>query len=87
MCIDNPKAWPNGPVFQKVYDFSINHIDLIQSLLKFPDTLNNSLPNDELKLLDKTVTFFSQYQSFQLVNFVKKVLLGIKQLTMGKFSG
>ena len=62
-------------------------MSVIQSLLELPDTLNNSLPDDELKLLDKTVTFFSQYQSFQLVNFVKKVLLGIKQLTMGKFSG
>ena len=72
MCIDQPKAWPNGPFFQKVYDFSIKHIDLIQSLLELPDTLNNSLPVDELKLLDKTVTFFSQYQSFQLVNWSRK---------------
>lgn len=72
LCIDNPIAWPNGPFFQKVYDFSIKHIDLIQSLLKLPDTLNNLLPDDELKLLDKTVTFFSQYQSFQLVNWSRK---------------
>ena len=72
MCIDQPKAWPNGPFFQKVYDFSIKHIDLIQSLLELPDTLNNSLPVDELKLLNKTVTFFSQYQSFQLVNWSRK---------------
>ncbi len=32
LCIDNPKAWSNGPVFQKVYDFSIKNIDFIQSL-------------------------------------------------------
>lgn len=44
LCIDNPKAWPNGPFFQKVYDFSIKHIDLIQSFGELPDTLNNSLP-------------------------------------------
>lgn len=72
LCIDNPIAWQNGPLFQKVYDFSIKHIDLIQSLLKLPDTLNNLLPDDELKLLDKTVTFFSQYLSFQLVNWSRK---------------
>lgn len=72
LCIDNPIAWPNGLFFQKVYDLSIKHIDLIQSLLKLPDTLNNLLPDDELKLLDKTVTFFSQYQSFQLVNWSRK---------------
>lgn len=72
LCIDNPIAWPNGLFFQKVYDFSIKYIDLIQSLLKLPDTLNNLLPDDELKLLDKTVTFFSQYQSFQLVNWSRK---------------
>ncbi len=72
LCIDNPKAWSNGPVFQKVYDFSIKNIDFIQSLLELPDTLNNSLPVDELKLLDKAVTFFSQYQSFQLVNWSRK---------------
>ena len=72
LCIDNPKAWSNGPVFQKVYDFSIKNIDFMQSLLELPDTLNNSLPVDELKLLDKTVTFFTQYQSFQLVNCSRK---------------
>lgn len=37
-----------------------------------PDTLNNLLPDDELNLLDKTVTFFSQYQSFQLVNWSRQ---------------
>lgn len=47
-------------------------MSVIQSLLELPDTLNNSLPDDELKLLDKTVTFFSQYQSFQLVNWTCK---------------
>ena len=58
--------------FQKVYYFSLKHIELVESLLELPDTLNNSLPADELKLLDQTVTFFSQYQSFQLVNQSRK---------------
>lgn len=72
LCIDQPEARPNGPFFQKVYYFSLKHIELVESLLELPDTLNNSLLADELKLLDKTVTFFSQYQSFQLVNWSRK---------------
>lgn len=55
--------------FKRYTIFSIKNIDFIQSLLELPDTLNNSLPDDELKLVDKTVTFFSQYQSIQLVNW------------------
>ena len=61
---------------RKAHDKFIHEIycsmSVIQSLLELPDTLNNSLPVDELKLLDKTVTFFSQYQSFQLVNWSRK---------------
>lgn len=58
--------------FSKGVRFFNKAYDLIQSLLELPDTLNNSLPDDELNLLDKTVTFFSQYQSFQLVNWSRK---------------
>lgn len=66
---EHPKAWPHGPVFPRVYNFTKKHIDFIQSLLALPNTLQNLLTNDELNLLDKTVRFFSQYQAYQLVNW------------------
>lgn len=40
--------------FSKGVLFSLKHIELVESLLELPETLNNSLPADELKLLDQT---------------------------------
>lgn len=72
LCSEHPKALSYGPVFLKVYNFTLDHIDFIQSLLALPNTLEKSLTKDDLSLLDKTVSFFSQYQAPQLVNWTRQ---------------
>ena len=69
LCTEQPKAWPHGPVFPRVYNFTIKHPDFIQDLLNHEESVAQTVGDDFKQTLDYTIKFFSQYRAGQLVKW------------------
>lgn len=69
LCSEQPKTWHHGPVFPKVYDFTIRHPDFIQALLNRKERMAQAVGAEFQQALDCTIKFFSHYRPGQLVKW------------------
>lgn len=73
LCDEQPKAWPHGPVFPRVYSFTKKHIDFIQAFLERKENVREIIGSGRIYILEDTIKFFSQFKAGELVNWTHKV--------------
>ena len=70
ICSEQPKAWPHGPVFPRVYNITSKNRDgFVQYLLEYKDKCANFFSEDELLLLKKTINAYAKYSAGKLVEW------------------
>lgn len=73
LCKEHPRAWPHGPVFPRVYNYTKKHIDFIQDLLKREESIATSMDSKIVELINYTISFFSNYRAGELVRWSHQI--------------
>lgn len=60
-------------VFKALYKFSLNTV-FDDKLLEMDDKVEDTLSENEIRLLDKTINFFKDYKSYQLMTLFRTAI-------------
>lgn len=66
ICKDHPRAYPHGPVFPKLYNFT-KPFDFIDALLNRKENVESNLTESQIKVIDAVINFFGKYNADELV--------------------
>lgn len=68
ICKEQPRAYPHGPVFPKLYNFAKkHHFDFIDALLNRKENVENNLTDPQIKVINAVIDFS---ESIMLVNLL-----------------